>query len=87
MCMELGADVLNHLFFRAGVHPAFGQLTGTSLNDFLPLYFGVGIHGVVEAGDELTGQIGPVLYRQSQHFGNFFGGHTHTKIVSRILAD
>lgn len=80
--MELVTDVRYHLGYRTAVDFAGLDFPGAAVNDFLPLGFRVGIHGVVEAGDELAGQIRPVLLGQSQHFSNFFSGHAHTRIVS-----
>ena len=45
---------------RAATDLAFLDLAGAAVNDFLPLRLGVSIHGVVEAGDELAGQVSPV---------------------------
>jgi hypothetical protein len=85
--MEPGANVLDGFRHRTATDFAFLDLTGTAVNDFLPLRFGVGVHGVVEAGDELAGQIRPVLLRQGQHFSDFFSGHAHAGIISLRPAD
>ena len=52
--MELGPNVPNHLSLRAGIHPAFGHLTGAPVNDFVPLRLGVRVLGVIKAGNELA---------------------------------
>ena len=87
MCMELGANVPYGFRHRAASDFAFLDFTGAAVYDFLPLRFGVGVHGVVKAGDELAGQIRPVLLRQGQHFGDFFSGHAHARIISLRPAD
>ena len=60
-------------------------VAGAPVNDFLPLRFRFSNHGVVEAGNELTGQICPVLRRQGQHFGDFFRSNAHALTVSGFL--
>src|SRR5438093_1133972 len=80
--MELGADVLNDLLHRAATDFAFVDFAGAPVNDFLPLGFGVSVHSVVEAGNELTGQVRPVLRRQGQHFGHFSRSNAHALTVS-----
>jgi len=87
MCMELGANVPDGFRHRTTSDFAFLDLTGAAVNNFLPLRFGVGIHGVVKAGNELAGQIRPVLLRQGQHFSDFFSGHAHARIISLRPAD
>jgi hypothetical protein len=84
--MEPGSNVPDHFFLRAGVHLAFAHLAGTPVNNLIPLLLGVCVHGVIEAGNELAGQIRPVLFRQGHHFGHFFGGNAHAaKISARRL--
>jgi len=61
--MELVANVPDGFLHRAALNFAFLDLSGTALNDLVPHRFGVRIHGAVEAGDELAGQIRPVLLR------------------------
>jgi hypothetical protein len=80
--MELVADVLDNLVHRAATDFAFLDLAGAPVNDFLPLRFGVGVHGVVEAGDELVGKERPVLFGQGQHLGYFLGSNAHASRVS-----
>jgi hypothetical protein len=52
----VGAKVPKGFLHRAAGHLAFVDLPGTAVNDFVPLCFGVSIHGVIEAGEKLTGQ-------------------------------
>jgi hypothetical protein len=80
--MELGAKFPNGFLYRAASHSAFLDLPGTMVKDFLPSRLGVSIHGTIKAGDELAGQIGPVLFRQGQHLGNFFSGYAHAGKIS-----
>jgi hypothetical protein len=81
-CMELGANVPNGFFRRTASDLAFFDLAGPSVNDFLPSRFSVSVHGVVETGDESMGQIGPVLFWQSQRLGNFFSHSAHAGTIS-----
>jgi hypothetical protein len=80
--MELGLNVPNHLCFRAGIHAALGHLAGAPVNDFVPLRLGVRVHGVIKAGNELAGQIRPVLLRQGHYFGYSLGGNAHAAKIS-----
>ena len=73
--MEPGLNVPNYFGLRAGIHAALGDLTGAPVNDFVPLRLGVRVHGVIKAGNELAGQIRPVLLRQGHYFGHSLGGY------------
>src|SRR5439155_27005767 len=59
--LELVADVLDDLLHGAANDFALLDLAGAPVNDFLPLRFGVRVHRVAEAGNELTGQIRPLF--------------------------
>src|ERR1035438_6581195 len=80
--MEPGLNVPNHLCLRAGIHAALGHLAGAPVNDFVPLRLGVRVHGVIKAGNELAGQIRPVLLRQGHYFCHSLGGNAHAAKVS-----
>src|ERR1019366_3676681 len=80
--MEPGLNVPNHLCLRAGIHAALGHLAGAPVNDFVPLLLGVRVHGVIKAGNELAGQIRPVLLRQGHYFGHSSGGNAHAAKIS-----
>jgi len=80
--MKLSPNVINQLCLRAGVHPTFSHLAGAAINDVVPLRFGVSVHGVVEAGDKLSGKERPVLFRQGQHFGHFLRSNAHAAVIS-----
>src|ERR1035437_9335456 len=84
--MELVADVLNNLLHRVATDLAFLNLAGAPVNDCVPLRFRVSIHGVIEARDELPGQIGPILFRQGQHFNHFFSRNAHAAKYRRLRA-
>jgi hypothetical protein len=77
--MELGANVPDGLRHGTATDLAFLDFAGTAVNGIAPLRFGVKIHDVVKTGDELMGQKGPILNRQSQHFGDFFSGNAHAR--------
>ena len=82
--MKLGPNIPDHFFFRADVNPSVGHLAGTPVNDLAPLRLGVRVHGAIQAGDELAGQICAILFRQGQHFGHFFSSNAHaTKILGK----
>lgn len=49
--MELVADVLDHLLHRAATDFAFLDFAGASVDDFVPLRFRIGVHGVAETGE------------------------------------
>lgn len=83
--MEPGLDVPDHLFLWPGIHLALGHLAGTPVNDFVPLRFGVRVHGVIQAGEELPGEERPVLFRQGQHFGHLFSSNAHAAIISAFM--
>jgi len=76
--MQLGANVPHGLCHRAALDPAFLYFAGTAVYDFPPPRFGVSVHDIVKAGDELMGKERPVLNRQRQHFGDLFSGNAHT---------
>src|ERR1039458_8560444 len=82
MRMEPGLNVPNHLCLRAGIHAALGHLAGAPVNDFVPLRLGVRVHGVIKAGNELAGQIRPVLLRQGHYFGHSLGGNAPAAKIS-----
>lgn len=83
--MELVADVLNNFVHRAATDFAFLNLAGAPVNNCVPLRFRVSIHGVIEARDELPGQICPVLFRQRQHFNHFFSRNAHAAKISALI--
>jgi hypothetical protein len=76
--MELLPNVFNDLLHGAAMDLAFLQLAGAPVKDLLPLRFGVGIHGVVQAGNKAAHQERPVLRWPSQHFSHFLGSDAHT---------
>src|SRR5664279_4745837 len=76
-CMKFGANVLDSFRYRTAVDLSGFYLTGTAVNDVLPLRLGVRVHGIVEAGNELSSQVSPVRLRQGQHFGDFFSDYAH----------
>jgi hypothetical protein len=49
--MEFVADILHHLLHRAAADFAFLDFAGAPVDDFVPLRFRIGVHGVVETGD------------------------------------
>ena len=53
--MELRADVLDDFFLRTGIHPAACHLARAPVNDFVPLGFGVRLHCLIQAGNQLAG--------------------------------
>ena len=69
--MEPCADVAEHFLLWSGIHFAFCHPAGTPVDDLVPLCFGVWLHSVVETGNQLAGQKGAILFRQSQHLGHF----------------
>ena len=75
--IEFGPDSPKHLVLRTGVDLALSHLVRAAINDFLPLRFCVRIRCVIETGDKLVSQIGPVLFRQGQHFSDLFSGNAH----------
>jgi hypothetical protein len=75
--MELVADVLDNLLSRAATGLAGLDFAGAPVNDFLPLRFGVSVHGVVETGDKLPGKERPFLFRQGRRFGHFLSRNAH----------
>lgn len=48
------ADFLDHLLHRATTHFAFLDFATAPVNDIVPFRFRIGVHDVVEAGDELS---------------------------------
>ncbi len=77
--MELGADVPNGFVHGLAIHLSRVDFARTPLDDLLPLGFGVGIMLRIEAGNELMGQIGAVVFRQRQHFGHLIVNTAHTQ--------
>src|SRR5437667_9537198 len=61
--MELFADSLHDLAHRVASDLALLDFTGTPIYNVLPQGFRVGIHDVVEAGDELARQERTILFR------------------------
>jgi len=84
MRTELGADVLEQFLFRAGIHPALCNLARAPVNDFIPLYFGVRLDRLVQAGNQLSGQECAILFWPSQHFSHFFSGNAHSVPISAL---
>ena len=82
MRTKLVPDILNNLLHWAATDLTLLDLAGASVNDFTPLRFRIGVHGVVEAGDQSAGKERPVCFRQGQHFGHFFGSDTHATKIS-----
>ena len=80
--MEPGLNGPNHLCLWADIHAALGHLAGAPVNDFVPLRLGVRVHGVIKAGNELAGQIRPVLLRQGHYFGHSLGSNAHAAKIS-----
>jgi len=85
--MELGAKVPDGLRHRTATDLAFLDFAGTAVNGVAPLRFGITVHYVVKTGNELMGEEGSILNRQGQHFGDFFSGHAHARIISPNPAD
>lgn len=77
MGMELGAGFPEGVLDGAATDPALLDFAGAAVDHVAPFRFCVGVRGGVEAGDEPVRQIGPVLFRQRQHFGDLFSGHAH----------
>jgi hypothetical protein len=75
--MELGANVPDGFRHGTTLDLAFLNFTGTAVNGVAPLLFGVKIHDVIKAGDELMSQKGPILDRKGQHFSDFVSGNAH----------
>lgn len=85
MRIQFSANVLNDVVHGTASDLAFLDLTGTAVDDFVPLRFGVGVLLRIEAGDELTGQMRPVGGGEGQHFGNLCSGDAHTLEVSTVF--
>ncbi len=54
--IKLVADVLDNLLHRAATDFAILDFARAPVDDFVPLRFGVSVHGFIEAGDELVGK-------------------------------
>jgi hypothetical protein len=75
--MKLGANGLDSLRHGTALDLPVLDFTGTAVNRFAPLRFGVSVRHVVKAGNKLAGQKGPVLSWQRQNLDNFFSGNAH----------
>src|SRR3954468_22313635 len=73
--MELVADVLDNLLHWAATDFAFLDFARAPVDSVLPQRLGVALHGIIKAGDELTGKERPVSLWQRQHLGYFFGSN------------
>jgi hypothetical protein len=80
--MELLPNTLDNLLHRTATDFALLDFTRAAVNDLDPLRFGVSIHSVVKAGDELAGKECPVLFREGQHLGDFLGSNAHEAKIS-----
>jgi hypothetical protein len=80
--MELATDIPNNLLHRPATDFALFYLAAASVNDVMPLRLGVSVHGIIEAGNELPGQIRPIFFRQSQDFGHSLSSKAHTGAIS-----
>lgn len=85
--MELGANCPDGVGRRTAIDFASLNLVGAAVNDLLPLHFGIRVHRVVQARNELAGQIRAISLRQGQHFGDFLSGYAHAAIISLFRAD
>jgi hypothetical protein len=58
--MQLFADVLNNLLHSTAIDFALLDFASASVDDFVPVGFGVGVHGgAIETGEELAGVLRP----------------------------
>jgi hypothetical protein len=83
--MQMIADVLDNLLYRLTLDFALLDLSRAAINDFVPFRFRIVIHSLIEAGDELPGEIRPVWFRPGQYFSHFFR-NAHAPIISTFAA-